>query len=464
MLLRLFALAALLLASGCATASPDDAAHIARIVDPIVEAEMRSTGIPGAAFVFVRDGRVVYQRGYGVSDVAAATPADPERTVWPVASVTKTVTALAVLQQVDRGRIALDRDVNASLRRLSVPDGGFGPLTLRHLLSHTGGLDELPGRQHDGTSRPDLAAFLRTRLLRYRPPGLLTAYSSYGIALAGMVLEDVSGEAYEDYVHRHIFAPLGMTRSRIMVRRGDEAGVATPYRIEDGRAETMPHEYYVTLSTSSMAASAADMARLLLVHLGDGAVGERRLLSARLAREMRRQQATNHPALPGWSLGFQLDRVNGLGVAEHGGDIGGFSSLFTLVPELGAGFFTVHHGESGDLRFKVREALLDSMRPPEQRAVPAPEPARRDELLPYAGRYLVSTACRSCPRDPEEAFTLTVTPDGAVSLWGRRWLPLGGDLFVREDGRRLLGFARDPAGRIVSVTGGSWRVADRLPD
>jgi CubicO group peptidase (beta-lactamase class C family) len=463
MLPRLFALASLLLAAACANAARDDAARIARIVDPIVEAEMRSVGIPGAAFVFVRDGRVVYRRGYGVSDVASATPADPERTVWPIASITKTVTALAVLQQVDRGRLALDADVNSSLRRLSVPDAGLGRLTLRHLLSHSGGLDELPGRQHDGAPPPDLVAFLGPRLVRYRAPGRLTAYSTYGIALAGLLLEDVSGEAYADYVRRNIFAPLGMARSRIMVRRGDEAGVATPYRIEDGRAEPAPHEYYVTLSTSSMAASASDMARLLLMHLGDGAIDGRRLLSARLAREMRRQQATNHPALPGWSLGFQLDRVDGLDLAEHGGDIGGFSSLFTLIPELGAGFFIVHHGEGGDLRYKVREALLTALRPPRPRAVPAPDPARRQELLAYAGRYLVSTACRSCPGDAD-VFTLTVTEDGALSLWGRRWLPLGGDLFVRQDGRRLLGFARDEAGRIVSVTGGSWRVADRLED
>lgn len=464
MLLRLLALAPFLLTAGCATAAPREDASIARIVDPIVAAEMRASGMPGAAFVFVRDGRVVYQRGYGVSDVASATPADPVRTIWPVASVTKTVTALAVLQLVDRGRLNLDADVNSSLRRLQVPDAGFGQLTLRHLLSHSGALDELPGRQYDGAVPPDLAAFIRPRLLRYRAPGRLTAYSTYGIVLAGLLLEDAGGEAYADYVRRHVFAPLGMARSRIMTRRGDEAGVATPYRLEDGRAEPVPHEWYVTTSTSSMAASVADMARLLLLHLGDGAVGGRRLLSASLSREMRRQQATNHPALPGWSLGFQLDRVNGLEIAEHGGDIAGFSTLFTLIPELDAGFFIVHHGESGDLRYEVREALLDALRAPEARAVPAADPGRRPNLLPYAGRYLSSLACRSCRDADQDVFELTVTPDGALSFWGRRWLPLGDDLFVRDDGRRLLGFARDAAGRIVSVTGGSWRVADRLPD
>ena len=74
----------------------------------------------------------------------------------------------------------------------------------------------------------------------------------------------------------------------------------------------------------------------------------------------------------------------------------------------------------------------------------------------------IPIACRSCPREPESVFHIDANPDGTLSLWGQRWIPTGQDLFIRDDGRRQLGFARDGAGRLTAVSGGSWRVADRI--
>jgi CubicO group peptidase (beta-lactamase class C family) len=370
---------------------------------------------------------------------------------------------MAVLQLVDDGRVDLDADVNRYLKRVQVPAQGFPPLTLRHLLTHTGGLDELPGRQFDGQEPADLASFLRDRIVRYRAPGVLTAYSTYGILLAALVLEDVTGQHYDEYLRQRVFAPIGMPSARVMIRRGDERDLATPYRIDDGRAEPQPFEWYVSTPTSSIVATAEDMARLLLVHLAGGRAGERRVLSERLTRAMHEQQASVHPNVPGWSLGLQMDRVNGRNIAEHGGDIGGFSALFVLVPGEDAGFFIVSHGEGSDLRFKVKEALLDRLYPAKEApAIPAARPEDAGRLAEYAGEYLSSIACRSCPREPEANFTVTATPDGALSMWGQRWIPADRDLFIRDDGKRQLGFARDPEGRVTAVSAGSWRVAARI--
>src|SRR5262245_28337176 len=182
---------ALLVLTAVSPAHADLVARVAAAVDPVIDAGLKESGAPGAAFVFVQGGRIVYERGYGVADVASGAKVDPARTVWPIASITKAVTAMAVLQLVDDGRVDLDTDVNRYLKRLQVPAQGYPPLTLWHLLSHTGGLDELPGRQFDGRDPEDLATFLNGRLLRYRAPGRLTAYSTYGIILAGLLLEDV---------------------------------------------------------------------------------------------------------------------------------------------------------------------------------------------------------------------------------------------------------------------------------
>jgi len=437
---------------------------VAATVDPLIEAELKATGTPGAAFVFVHDGRIAHARGYGVSDLASGTKVDPARTVWPIASISKAVTAMAVLQLVDDARADLDTDVNRYLKRLHVPVAGFPPLTLRQLLSHTGGLDELPGRQFDGREPQGLADFLRDRIFRFRAPDQLTAYSTYGILVAALVLEDLTGRPYDEYVRERVFAPAGMRSARVMRRRGDERGVATPYRVEDGQAEPIAFEWYVSTPASSIVATAEDMGRLLLVQLAGGRSGDQRILSERLTRAMHTQETTVHPAVPGWSLGLQMDRVNGRQIAEHGGDIGGFSALFVLIPEEDAGFFIVNHGEGGDLRFKVKAALLDRLYPAKQPpVVPRARAEDGNRLAEYAGDYLSSIACHTCPLDSESVFRVEAHPDGTLSLWGQRWIPTAPDLFTRDDGARQLGFARDDAGRVIAVSAGSWRVADRLP-
>ena len=441
---------------------PAAARQIASIVDPIVEKEI-AAGVPGAAFVFVRNGSVVYERGYGVSDLATKTKVDPERTVWAIASITKVVTAMGALQLVADGRVKLDDDLNRYLKRLQVPAQGYSPLTLRHILSHTGALDEIPGRRYDGKQAPDMAAFLQGKLVRYREPGKLTAYSTYGMALAGVLIEDVSGQSYADDLQQHIFAPAGMSSARVMLRQGDEKGVATPYEIDDGRASVIAYEWYQTPPTSSMVATASDMGRLLVVHLAGGHAGSKEILSPDLTRAMQTQQATNHPDLPGWSLGFQLDNVNGVAIVEHGGDIGGFSALFALMPDKHEGFFIVNHGESGDLRFRVKQALLDALYSGKAPTVPAADAKNAPGLAEYAGRYISSITCRTCSISEDQIFVVKAQASGTLSLWGQTWVPVRRDLFIRDDGKRMLGFARDEKDKIVSVTGGSWRVADRLP-
>jgi CubicO group peptidase (beta-lactamase class C family) len=443
------------------------ASAIANAVDPVIRAGMSEEGIPGAAFVFVHGDRVIYAQGYGMSDAERRVPVHVEHTIWPIASVTKLFTGVAALQLVDSGDLALDEDINRRLRQVAVPAQGYAPITLAHLLEHTSGLDELPGRQFDPDKgpRPPLGKFLDGRLVRYRAPGLYTAYSSYGIALVGVAIEDVSGLAYEEFVRRRILEPCGMESARIMQRRGDERGVATPYEMEDGRAAPVPHEWYVTAPTSSLVASASDMARFAMLHLADGRCGDEQVLSARLARAMRTQQATIHPAVPGWGYSFQLDVDNGRQLAEHGGDIAGFSSLLTLIPAERSAFFIVNHGQGNDLRFRVKSALLDALYPgPKARAVPKADPARAPGLREYAGRYRSSFACHTCPgAGPEQDFELTARDNGVLELWGQEWVPIERDLFVRSDGERLLGFGRDSGGRIAIVSGGSWRVADRRP-
>ena len=225
----------------------------------------------------------------------------------------------------------------------------------------------------------------------------------------------------------------------------------------------MPHEWYVSTPTSSIVATAEDMGRLLLVHLANGRAGDQQILSTTLTRSMHEQQATIHPAIPGWSLGMQMDRVNGRTAAEHGGDIGGFASLFTVLPGEDSGFFIVNHGEGSNLRYQVKDALLDRLYPAREKpAVPVRRPESVPALREFGGAYRSSLACHSCADADDSPFTVEVQSEGSLSLWGKVWIPLERDLFIRDDGKSLLGFARNAEGKITAVSGGSWRVAERM--
>ena len=422
-------------------------------IDAKIEVELRRTGTPGAALVVVRDGRIVHARGYGLADVEARRAADAS-TVWPIASMTKVLTAIAAMQLVEAGQVSLETSVATYLKGLRVPDEYDRPILVADLLRHTSGLDELPGRRvARAQDIQPMREFLSNHLVQYRPPGSLTSYSSYGMSLAGLLVEELGGMSYAEYVRTRIFRPLGMNDSWIMTKAGDERGVAAPYEIDDGQAQRMDYEWYSTAPVASAVSSAMDMGRLLV------ALTEHRILSRPTLHAMTTTQATLHAEVPGWGYGFQLDSVNGRGVAEHGGDIGGFAGLLVIVPEERLGFFIMHHGEGSSLRFAVRQMLLDTLL--SGRAA-TPVALRGVDLTPYVGSYRASFTCHTCadgPLVPE--FDVTVS-DGALRLWGDRWVPVGKDLFAREDGRAKLAFVRDDRGHVTALTGGSWRVGERI--
>jgi CubicO group peptidase (beta-lactamase class C family) len=437
-----------------APAAADEAATLPRVIDPIVTSYMMTSGAPGAGVVVVRDGRVIFLKAYGEADREAHRAATPQ-TVWPIASITKLVTALAVMQQVEQGRLRLSQDIAAQVTSLRVPATQPGPIRLADTLRHTTGLDEIPGRQVEAPDRiPPLAAFLQPRLVRWRPAGGYTSYSTYGVALAAVALEDASGEPYEAYVRRHIFAPLGLTSARIMVTPQSTRDVAAPYELDGDGPKRIAYEWYATPPTSSAAMSLDDVARWLL----DLTSPRPRLLRRATLDEMMRQQSSLDPTVPGWGYGFQLDRVERLRIAEHGGDIGGFSSLLSVAPDRRIAIFIVSHGEGANMRFRLRDAIIHALAPGPKPRLPPEQPV---DLAPFAGRYRASFQCHTCAEPTGPEFEIGVS-GGGLSAFGGAWRPVGHDRFANPaDGRRLA-FVRDAAGVVVAVTAGAWRVGERI--
>jgi CubicO group peptidase (beta-lactamase class C family) len=192
-----------------------DTADVNAWLDGFLLYPLRFAEIPGGVVVIVKDGQIVTERGFGYADLAARRPVDPRSTLFRPGSVSKLVTWTAVMQQVEAGKIDLDADVNRYLD-FELPPRNGKPITMRNLLTHTAGFEET--LKHLYASDTKTLLTLGDYLKKWTPqrifdPGEQSAYSNYGAALAGYIVERVSGESFNNYVARRIFGPLGMAHS-----------------------------------------------------------------------------------------------------------------------------------------------------------------------------------------------------------------------------------------------------------
>src|SRR5947208_8005065 len=184
-------------------------------LDALIPSQLRNRNIAGAVVSVVKDGQVLFQKGYGYADVEAKKPVLPDQTLFRPGSISKLFTATAVMQLVEQGRLDLDRDINDYLD-FTIPKTYPEPITLRQLLTHTGGFEETLKNlfvAHESDMKPLRTYLVNQMPARIFPPGQIPSYSNYGFTLAGYIVELVSGETFERYIETHILKPLRMTNS-----------------------------------------------------------------------------------------------------------------------------------------------------------------------------------------------------------------------------------------------------------
>ncbi len=208
-------------------------------IDAAVSAFAREQQIPGLAAGIVRAGRLVHVATVGLADIEAARPV-ASGTVFRSASMTKNMTALAILALRDAGRLALDAPLSQYVPQFAAvapATSDSPPVSLRHLLTHTAGFvtDDPWGDRVLGMTPAELDALIATGKLFARPPGLAFEYSNLGFALLGRVLTNVSGEPYQSFIRRTILNPLGMTRTTFDAPDAARGDYAWGYRLDDGK-------------------------------------------------------------------------------------------------------------------------------------------------------------------------------------------------------------------------------------
>lgn len=330
-------------------------------LDGYVPYALRSGDVAGMTIAVVKDGQLLTSRGYGYADVAKRTPVDPARTLFRPGSVSKLVTWTAVMQLVEAGKLDLDRDVNAYLDFKIKPYDGK-PVTLRHILTHTGGFAETVKFLifSGAKNQKALGDYLKgSQPKRIFAPGTTPAYSNWATALAGYIVERQSGLSFDDYVEQRIFQPLGMRDSTF--RQPLPARLAPQMAIGYGRASGDPVEFEIVgpAPAGSLSSPATDMARFMLAHLQGGELDGKRILSAATARQMHTTSLSIIPPLNRMELGFFETNINGRQVIAHLGDTQAFHTSLHLFMDEGVGlYFSFNSGGKEGAAGTIRAALF----------------------------------------------------------------------------------------------------------
>ncbi|WP_110933668.1 serine hydrolase domain-containing protein [Paenibacillus bouchesdurhonensis] len=369
-------------------------------IDQEMKIQMERFNIPNAAVAVVADGSVVVSKGYGYADLQEQTPVDPERTLFRIGSTSKLFTWIAVMQLVEQGQLDLEADIRTYLD-FQIPgqlhhassQEQLAPITLTHLMTHTAGFEDYPDtifRLEEQQKLP-LADYLQAYMpKRAFPPGEVAAYSNYGTALAGYIVERVSGQPFADYIEQHIFSPLGMKHSsfRQPLPAQLQPDMARAYRFvqeeyKEGRFE------YVPEPAGGMSSSASDMSRFMLAYLQGGRGQAGRILADETIRTMQNQQFTQHPLLSGTAFGFIEGSFNGERTLFHGGSTMLFDTGLYLIPEHEVGLFVSFSGGSYLAHTGLFQAFMDQYYPTAATHDPSltPPEGTMERSRQYVGEY-----------------------------------------------------------------------------
>ncbi|KKO53109.1 penicillin-binding protein [Paenibacillus sp. DMB20] len=370
---------------------PQDPKEVEQFADEFFSRPEIKEGMAGAAFVVVKDDKVLLKKGYGYADVDKKLPVDPDRTVFRVASISKVITATAVMQLAEQGKIDLDKDLSAYLGDIKIPNKTGSPITAKHLMTNSTGFEFGDGSEsstYDLTREISIKQYVSDNTPAViRKPGEYYRYDNLGFTMQGYIVEQVSKQPFGAYVQEHIFKPLGMTNSDFRLTSDITKHLAVPYNV---MGETIPA--YATVPTEypggGMLSTGADMSKFMLAHLNSGKLGDATILKKESAAEMHKPQLAVHEKLPNMAYGFEYANrqlSNGRYLIEKSGDMAGYHSNMWLIPDEKVGFF-VTVNKDVEFRKELLEAFMDHYYP-EKDGDQAPHEQAKQSLEKFEGVY-----------------------------------------------------------------------------
>lgn len=375
--------------------SPEVQAQI-RLFTAWMDGQMESRGLPGVAVGVVADGELVWARGFGHADVERGVPMTPA-TRFRIASHSKLFTAVSLVQLRDRGLLRLEDPVSAYLPWFEVEPAHptDPPITLEELLTHSSGLPREADAHWttlDFPTREELRALIPAREAAFSPE-TRWKYSNLAYTVAGMVVEEVSGKGWAEYIQEEILDPLGM-RSSSVDREDPLLAVGYGRRLPDGTRDILPFvDSRGMAAATGMTSTVEDMARFVSAQFPvregeDGGEGSVRILPDASLRQMHRVRRLEEDWSRGSGIGFAVSREGGNVLVGHGGGYPGYTTQTLFDPRRRVGvivFTNSQDGGPGGLAGQLMRSVGDAV----ARVIHAPPPAVAwdPSWARYAGLY-----------------------------------------------------------------------------
>lgn len=366
-----------------------DRAEFMAFADAFFAEEMPKSHVPGAAIAIVKDGEVFYTQGYGYADLANEIPVEADKTLFRVASLSKTFTATATMQLHERGLIDVTEDVTPYLGKQVTIDNPFPePVTFAKMMMHNDGTT----RRMIGLGAPTpekmkpLGEYLGENMPAIaRPPGTFYSYSNHSIALLGYLVQEISNTPFTEYIAENILNPLKMTRSSfnqpLPASLADNLATGYQWNSNQNEFKSVPFLYLNIAPAAALSTTATDMAKYMQAHLREDSP----ILQPETLELMHETHFRQHPRLPGTAYGFRENTINNLRIIGHFGSLRGYSSSLSLVPDRDLGIFVVSNSFSG-IHEKFTKQLFDRYFPANNPPNP-PENAPTVDLSTYTGIY-----------------------------------------------------------------------------
>jgi CubicO group peptidase (beta-lactamase class C family) len=344
-------------------AQPLTPADLSSFFDGLVPALIERDDIAGVVIAVVKDDQLLFSKGYGWADVSARRPVTVDGTLFRPGSISKLFTWTALMQLIEQDKLALDGNVNAYLD-FKIPAAYSRSITFRDIMTHTAGFEE-SAKDFFVKSAADLrplSEYLPSHLpARIFPPGTTPAYSNYATALAGYIVQRVSGQPYERYVEDHILKPLKMSRTTFVqpLPTDLQPFMSQGYRL--GSQPAKDFEFVEPYPAGALTTTASDIVRFIRAQLRGGELDGARILGASTLAQMHDTQFILSPVMNNMCFGFYEEWLNGHRIIGHGGDTLWFHSALHLMEDQKLGFFFSQNsaGKDGGVRGIIWQKFLD---------------------------------------------------------------------------------------------------------
>ncbi len=397
------------------TNAPQDDAAFEQLASLITQ-KMTEYGVPGVAFGLLRNDQLT-MRGFGVTNIDNPQPLTPD-TVFPIASISKTLTATAIVRLAEQGKLDLEAPIRRYLPEFAVKDpGATRDVAIWHLLTHTAGWEGQLTPEDRGIQSLAHFADSQRELPQLAPPGTVWSYNNAGFTIAGRLIEVVTGQRIHDAIRALVIEPIGLTRTFTRTEEAVTYRFAAAHRGDGSTAAVVrPISRSSTVTAGGVWMTLSDMLAYAKFHMGDGTgAGGTSVLTRASLELMRTPRITKVGTDDEMGLGWHLRRVGGVMTAAHGGTLGHLS-LLELVPErrMALALLTNHSNGWRLIQDVERTALraLERMTPDPGHTVghrglnetmpDAPIMSRQPDSAPYVGMY----------RRPPLSTTNTVRVEG----------------------------------------------------